>query len=167
MTWTEFWTDFGPLIQTVAFVVSAMAGVAVIYHNGKLAKQRALIDLIMQQRADAALNEAFRKVYQLASDDTERLSRYVDSNNHDEEYRAARAAILKVLNTQEFVAVGIRLGVFDEKVYKQLQCSNVLKIWNATSGFVHELRKKEKHNTIFQDLEALALKWEKDPIQRI
>lgn len=169
MTWIEFWTDFGPLIQTAAFVISALAGVYVIYHNGKLAKKRALIDLIMQQRADEDLNKSLRRVYELTHS-SERLSKFVDlssSNASDKSFPEDRAHILKVLNNQEFIAVGIRMGAFDESVYKELQCSNVLKLWNATSGFVYELRKIENRNTIFQDLERLANKWEKKPIKRI
>lgn len=166
MTWTSFWVDFGPLIQTVAFVVSAVAAVAVIYHNGKLAKKRALIDLIIQQRTDEQLNAAIKIVYGLANNDKNQLSLYVSPEGNDE-HQSIRAAILKVLNNQEFVAVGIRLGAFDEKVYKELQCSNVLKIWRATSGFVFELRKQTGHDTIFQDLEKLADRWSKAPIKRI
>lgn len=166
MTWASFWADFGLLIQTVAFVISAVAAVAVIYHNGVLAKKRALIDLIIQQRSDDQLSQATKTVFDLASANDKQLSAYV-SPNGDEKHQEIRAAILKVLNNQEFVAVGIRLGAFDEKVYKELQCSNVLKLWRATSGFVCELRKQTNHNTIFQDLEKLAQRWEKAPIKRI
>lgn len=75
--------------------------------------------------------------------------------------------ILRVLNNQEFIAVGIRTGAFDEGVYKQLQCSNVLKLWTATSGFIQEIRKIDGKNTLFQDFERLANKWEKRPIKKL
>lgn len=47
-TW-GFW------LQTGAFLLSAFAGVFIIYHNGKLAKIRALIDLIIHQKSDKEL----------------------------------------------------------------------------------------------------------------
>ena len=86
--------------------------------------------------------------------------------------RLKKNFILKCLTTTgvpeiEFIAVGIRLGAFDEKVYKQLQCGNLLKLWNATAGFIHELRRVSGRYTVFQDIEHLAHKWEKSPIKQI
>lgn len=152
-TW-GFW------IQTGAFFVSALAGILLIRHNGVLAKKRALIDLIIQQKANKELMEDIQGVYKL-HEDGERLSASVDQDCD------RRRMILRVLNNQEFIAVGIRLGAFDEKVYKQLQCSNVLKLWSAASGFIHDLRKIDGKNTIFQDFEKLACRWEKSPIKKL
>ena len=170
MTWASFWNDYGSFVQFVqtgAIVISALAAVFLIYHNGKLAKKRALIDLIIQQRADQDLNVSLRRVFALAKENAP-MSRFVTANPNDGDgLNADRAHILKVLNNQEFIAVGIRMGAFDESVYKELQCGNVLKLWKATSGFVYELRKSENRNTLFQDLERLARRWEKKPIKRI
>lgn len=147
-------------IQTGAFFLSAIAAVIVIWHNGSLAKKRALIDLIIQQKADEGLIKATQRVYQL-QDEGNHLSSKVGEDSED------RRTILKVLNNQEFIAVGIRLKAFDESVYKQLQYNNVIKLWNATSGFIHELRKMDGKGTLFQDFETLAKRWEKKPIKKI
>ena len=80
---------------------------------------------------------------------------------------AKKDAILSVLNQLEFIAVGIRIGVFDEELYKQLCCHSVLKTWEAASGFVYELRKQTQIKTLYQDLEHLADRWENDPIKQI
>lgn len=132
----------------------------VIYHNGRLAKKRALIDLIIQQKADQGLIVATRRVYAL-QDAGNHLSSLVGEDSED------RRIILQVLNNQEFIAVGIRLRAFDETVYKQLQFNNVIKLWSATSGFIHELRKMDGRGTLFQDFECLAKRWEKNPIKKI
>lgn len=147
-------------IQTGAFFLSAIAAVFVIYHNGKLAKKRALIDLIINQKSDAGLTNATRRVYEL-QDSGNHLSSLVGTDSED------RRIILQVLNNQEFIAVGIRLGAFDEAVYKQLQYNNVVKLWNATSGFIHELRKIDDRTTLFQDFETLSKRWLKDPIKKL
>jgi anti-sigma-K factor RskA len=147
-------------IQTGAIFLSAIAAIYVIYHNGKLAKQRALIDLIIQQKADENLIAATRRVYDL-QDSGNHLSSLVGTDSDD------RKLVLKVINNQEFIAVGIRLGAFDEKVYKQLQFNNVNKLWSATSGFIHEIRKIDQKLTLFQDFECLAVRWSKTPIKRL
>ena len=147
-------------IQTGAIFLSAIAAIYVIHHNGKLAKKRALIDLIIQQKADSSLLNATRRVYEL-QDAGNHLSSIVGKDSED------RRSILQVINNQEFIAVGIRLKAFDEKVYKQLQFNNVLKLWTATSGFIHEIRKIDNKVTLFQDFECLAVRWSKEPIKRL
>jgi hypothetical protein len=154
-TW-GFW------IQTGAFLISAAAGVAVIYYNGKQGRSKALIDLIVQQKTNKDLIDATKLVYKLGR-----------SGNHFSEYAPEgkdgpeRDAILMVLNNHEFIAVGIRTGAFDERIYKQLQCSNVLKVWRLSAGFVAELRKISGTDTVFQDVESLAERWKKKPIRHI
>lgn len=140
--------------------MSAVAGVLVIWHNGVLARRRALIDLIIQQKADAKLVADVQSVYRL-SEQGNHLSVLVGSDSEQ------RRLVLNVLNNYEFIAVGIRLGAFDEDVYKQMQCSNVIKLWKATSGFIHEIRKIDDKYTIFQDFEALAKRWDEAPIQKL
>jgi hypothetical protein len=150
--------SIGFWIQTGAVFLSAVAAIYIIYHNGKLAKRRALIDLIIQQKSDEKLIEATREVYALSKAGNH-ISQLVDSDKEP--------TILRVLNNQEFIAVGIRKGAFDESVYKEIQCSNVLKLWTATSGFIQEIRKIDGKNTIFQDFEHLAKRWEKNPIKKL
>lgn len=150
--------SIGFWIQTGAVFLSAVAAVYIIYHNGKLAKRRALIDLIIQQKSDEKLIEATREIYTLSKAGNH-LSQLVDSDKEP--------TILRVLNNQEFIAVGIRKGAFDETVYKEIQCSNVLKLWTATSGFIQEVRKIDGKNTLFQDFENLAKRWEKNPIKKL
>jgi len=153
-------TDTGFWIQTGAFFISALAAVGVIWHNGAIARKRAIIDLILQQKADTGLVADIQSVYKWAEEGNH-LSSLVGSDSEQ------RRTILHVLNSQEFIAVGIRLGAFDEDVYKQMQCSNVLKLWTATSGFIHEIRKIDQKNTLFQDFECLAKRWEQKPIKKI
>lgn len=147
-------------IQTAAFILSALAGVAVIYYNGKQARVRALIDLLMRQKSDQHLVEATRRVHALRTNG-EKLSKHVDKDSEE------RKDILLVLNNQEFIAVGIRLKAFDEDVYKESQYNNVIRLWNSCKGFVYELREADSKPTIFQDFEKLAKRWEKSPIKNI
>ena len=152
-TW-GFW------IQTGAFFVSALGAIAVIYYNGRQARVSALINLLLHQKSDVELIEATRRVYALKTKgDT--LSKHVSADSSE------RKDILKVLNNQEFIAVGVRLNAFDEDVYKQSQCTNVLRLWEVASGFIHELRSADGKATIFQDFERLAKRWGEKPIEKL
>lgn len=152
-TW-GFW------IQTGAFLLSAAAAIAVIYYNGKQARLRALIDLIVHQKTDQELAEAARLVNALHGSGqpwTAHLDPHCDE----------RKAILRLLNNQEFIAVGVRMKAFDEEAYKQMQYTNVLRLWDASKGFIEEIRRERKKDTLFQDFECLALRWKKKPIKEI
>lgn len=153
-------TDLGFWIQTGALFASAFGAIFVIWHNGSVAKKRALIDLIIQHKADTKLVASIQTVLKLHEEGCH-LSSLVGNDGEE------RRAILHALNSHEFIAVGIRLKAFDEKVYKQMQCSNVVKLWSITSGFIHEIRKIDGRNTYFQDFELLAKRWEQKPIKRV
>lgn len=140
--------------------MSAIGAIAVIYYNGKQARLRALIDLIVHQKTDAELVAATRLVNAL-HDGGESWTKHLSAECDE------RKAILRVLNNQEFIAVGIRKKAFDESVYKELQCTNVLRVWNASKGFIAEIRRERQKNTLFQDFEKLAKKWEKKPIKQL
>lgn len=155
-----FGESYGFWIQTGAIFISAVGAVAVIYYNGKQARIRALIDLIVQQKMDSELIESTRTVYALKGNGGKLTDHIADESPE-------RKAILKVLNNQEFICVGIRMGAFDEKVYKQMQCTNVLRLWSVAAGFIHEMREKDGKKTIFQDFEKLALRWTDSPIKQI
>jgi len=141
-------------------LLSAVGAIAVIYYNGKQARVRALIDLILHQKADTELIEATRRVYAMRSNGTS-LSSHVEVDSDQ------RKDILKVINHHEFIAVGIRMKAFDENVYKQMQCTNVLRLWSATKAFIYELREKDQKQTLFQDFERLATRWEAEPIKKV
>lgn len=130
-----------------------------VAENSAASKRRAIVDLIIKQREDIALRNAFDLMYELRQNGDGFIKLF------DEPERMHQ--ILYALDNMEFVAVGIRLGAFDEEVYKELQCSKVRKTWEAASGFVMELRHRKNHPTLYQDLEHLASKWDASPITEL
>jgi len=150
-TW-GFW------IQTGAFVLSAAAAVAVIYFNGRQARKRATIDLMLHQRNNQQLLQDTKVVWALA--DKAKTFASLAANPNSEEC----TCIFRVLNGYEFVALGIRKRAFDENIYKMSQFSNVMKVWKASDGFIREVRSAENKPTLFQEIEWLVARWERDPI---
>ncbi len=124
------------------------------------AKKRAIVDLIIKQREDERLSGIYLKLYRLSDQHTkisEACQRDKDLEND----------IFYALDTLEFIAVGIRLGAFDENVYKELQCSKVVKTWDSVAGLVMELRQQKKSDTLYQDIEQLAERWKAQPIKAL
>lgn len=120
------------------------------------AKKRAIVDLIIKQREDSELRRIFQELYKLR-DTNKKVSEFVKDAEKLRE-------TIYALDTIEFTAVGIRLSAFDENVYKELQCTKVIRTWDSVSGFVMELREEKHSPTLYQDLERLAERWKANPI---
>ena len=131
-----------------------------IKQNEKTSKKRAIVDLILKQRDDKRLSDTFKLLYSLReSGESVTKKCYEDRVIFDN--------VIYALDTMEFIAIGIRLNAFDESVYKELQCTKVIKTWDSVSGFVMELRNNKQCQTLYQDLEQLANSWSVNPIQEL
>jgi len=148
----DFW------IQTGIFSISAAAAIAIIYYNGKQKRMQMLTDLIVRQRANERLQEAIRQIttWRMAKIP---LTEFMDPNCEE------RKQIMRVLNHHEFIAVGIRLGAFDESTYKTTQHGIVIRLWDDAEGFINGIRQMRKSNTPFQDLERIVLHWKRNPLK--
>lgn len=154
-------TNLGFWIQTGAFILSAVAAVLVIYHNGRMAKKRATIDLVLHQKSDQKLIDALSEVYEMHRQESN-LFEHLPTLQSDQ-----GKCIRLVLNSHEFVALGIRRGAFDEQLYKEMQCTNFLKVWDATRSLIYEIRRQQKSETLFQEFEWLAKRWKRCPVKVI
>lgn len=150
-------------ISIVAIIIQCLLvwyAYQAIKQNENTAKKRAIVDLILKQRDDKRLSDTFKRLYQLRESRTP-ISEVCKKDPQIQD------DIVYALDTMEFIAVGIRLNAFDEAVYKELQCTKVIKTWDSVAGFVMELREKKRTKTIYQDLEQLANTWSANPIQEL
>lgn len=134
---------------------------ASIDHNEKIARQRATIDLLMTQRADGTLSDAKKSVGAIHNDGGDFTSLAAATKTQD----AQRGHILSIINNYEFIALGIREGALDESIYKRAVYSQVLRDWRAMKAFIMELRRQNKIETLFQEFELLAKRWEQVPLK--
>lgn len=172
-------------IQTLCIIISAIAAVFVLKNNAKLARRRATIDIIINLQNDCIYNECYKSVSDLISRDV-CLVDY--ANNKQTAESAACGSVLDeiyadnakidekakefsdirfVLNRLEFIAQGIRRKAFEEDIYKDLECSNMLRLWKAVCPLVMEIRRKHSKDTYFQEIEWLAKRWSKKPIKKL
>jgi hypothetical protein len=151
---------YGFWIQTGAIVVSALAAIGLLFYTLAIARKRATVDLVMQQKLDKDLVDARNKFRPLRRKETSFIS-YADNPD------APQNKFLQiVLNAREFEATGIREGAFDEKIFKRMVYNTVIKDWDSLKPYVMELRRKRNHQTLFQEFEWLATRWEKNPLKK-
>ena len=152
------------LLALLVQVVLVFFAYKAIRKNEIMAKKRAVVDLILKQREDPTLKRAFKVMYECR----EKKGNLSDLfNKAGEESQRIRDDVLYALDQLEFIAVGIRLNAFDEDVYKDLQCSKIIKTWDSAAGFVMNLRQEKQTKTLYQDLERLAARWSANPIKEL
>lgn len=152
-------TDIFQIISTVAACIAATATAFAISSNTTTSRKRATIDLIMHQNQDVKLQEAISIVNRLARQKIPLVDHYKEDD-------AFRASILKVLNAREFTATGILSDVFDEEVYKQSQCTIFTRDWKRLECVAKHIRQHVGKETLYQDFEILAKKWEANPLTK-
>jgi hypothetical protein len=151
-------------VQTGALIVSAVGGILIIRSRSKTERRRATVDLVLHLKNDNELTQAKRDLLKLHESDTT-FATFLDNKDSLEHKN-----IMRVLNTHEFVACGIREKAYDEKLYKRMQCSVIIRDWDAFCGFVMEFRKSKQsgaseRSTFYQDFEWLATRWKADPLK--
>ena len=126
-------------------------------------KQKATIDLLISNNSNAYYRER-RQVYVKMRDsgvNFTSLACQLDKNiqTNDEEQRQ-NFVVLDVLNSIEFICVGIKENLFDEAVYKRMSKSSVIKDWKTLKPYIMELRRINGNNDkLFCEFEWLAIRW--------
>lgn len=150
-------------IQTGVLCLSVIVAVVVIWYNGRIARRRATVDMIINEQKDIQYNEAYTVVSQLLANKQRLIDFAQDLDKECEELTALRF----VLNRLEFVAQGIRQGAFEEQIYKNLKYTSIVNLWAEVLPLVEEIRRKHKVTTYYQELEWLVNRWKENPIKKL
>lgn len=161
-------------LQLIVIVVSAYIAFSTIATSKATARERATLDTILDDNKDEDLYDAkilvhdFHKnpqAYFASKNDTSSTRTTlaqlftVDGSQLTPAEHEVRKALIKALNRYEFYAVGINSGLFDEQLFKRMHCSNILRLWKTSDTAVTQLRNFTKIDTLFKDLEVLAVRW--------
>src|SRR5260370_11550775 len=157
--------------QNLVLIVTAAIALVTLRTTSKHEQRRATVGIVRDQQKDLILIAARSTVrnmhYSPSGIDIKSLVSKTDS--------AELQAMFTVLNSYEFVATGLRTGAFDKKIYKGMYQNNVVTNWAMLKDFVvhyrvkyeaeHQGVKGMKAETLFQDFENLATKWESRPLK--
>ncbi|MDG2957003.1 DUF4760 domain-containing protein [Bisgaard Taxon 10/6] len=156
--------SYGFWIQTGAVVLSALMAVLAIHHNGRMARKRTTIDVLLQENQDVELREAKFAVFNLARDNENSfvVIYFQEKEQQSERYKQ----ITMLLNRYEFIAQSIRNKAFEEKIYKQMQYTSITSMWDRLCPLVYEIRRKQNNKTFYQEFEWLAKRWKKKPLKQ-
>ena len=158
ITWIE---THAQGIQTFFVSLSALSALFIYWRNSVRQRRIALVSMIMQHANDEKVKAANKMVRKLYNDNNKTLVQFIDADGEE------RRAILTVANHYEFMCVAIRHGAFDEKTYKALEFSNLVKNWIMLESFIKAARAEHSNQTWFQDFERIAKKWQNSPLKTV
>ncbi|WP_315920163.1 DUF4760 domain-containing protein [Mesorhizobium sp. SP-1A] len=146
----------GPLLQAGAILVSAGGVALMIQWNRAIARQRAILDLIVKEQTDSDMIAARKDFVNLKKDGN--LLQWADEASRSGEQATT---IRFILNMYEVVAIGIKKSAYDEAIYRDYCRTTVVLDWIAVKEFVSEYQLRYGHK-IFAEFELMAKRWATD-----
>lgn len=127
------------------------------------ARRKQTADLLFGTRSDEELDKGYKRLRTLhdATDDNVRAYSHPDKRGTD-----ATNEIRYALNHWERISVGITEGIYDERMLRQTNYSNVLTLYEHAEPFIRGVREFSGKDTYYQDLECLVESWKKKPLKK-
>ncbi|WP_341707749.1 DUF4760 domain-containing protein [Halopseudomonas sp.] len=148
--------------NSLLFFAAAVAVVSVLYARATAKKQQSA-DLLLQSRTDGELVAAMRCI----SD----LHELGDGSIRDLASKTAAETkeakcVRYVLNHWEYVSVGVQSGIYDEAMLRRASFNTVIQLHKSVRPFIDNLRGITGRNTIYQEFQWLAERWEAKGLSR-
>lgn len=125
-------------------------------------KQKSTVELLISNNNNPFYREQ-RKLFVDMRRNGENFTALACKIHEKGEHESQNSTILAVLNSIEFICVGIKEGIFDEAVYKRMSRSSVIHDWHTLKPYIMELRRLNNNNDkLFCEFEWLAQKWIKE-----
>jgi len=160
-------SSLAAIATAVAVTLSALTGFLIWAATRHAASKRAALDIIKDHLGDKDWIDADEN-YRNMHKDADKAAR---ERNEDfsietylkqfalpaERFSEERSKILKILNRYEMIAVGIRQGSIDEKIYKLWYRSSVLRIFSETILYIKE--RQQDNPQAYRQFHWLAYRW--------
>lgn len=129
-----------------------------------IARRKQTADLMFGTRADENLSDGYKCLQRLHTAHDSNIRSFAS----DEKQELPDAGQIRyVLNHWERVFVGVRQGIYDEKMLREANYNTVLRTWAQAKPYVEAVREKEQKPTYYQCLEDGAKRWKKNPLALI
>lgn len=148
--------------QDYFIFASVIVAILAIYYSHLSAKKRAVLDYITKEQSESDLTSA-KETLQNLHQEKDGIAKFAN----DEHKNSIEAiAILKILNSYEFICAAIHSGAFHEGMYKKIHHTRTITDYNGLKGFIAELRNSRKQQTLFQEFEKLGKRWTNNPLKK-
>ena len=160
------WIDFlakeqflSPLVLFLSVFFSYKGIVKTIRSNRKNMKDRATISYIMERNSDDEFTEGLKIILEIDRDDNQDIKKFAKKDHRVSE---EATKIRHIANHYEYLAVGIVNDIYNEKMLKKSSKGTTIRIHKALEKYITEIRRERKSNTIYENFDHLAGRWEKE-----
>jgi hypothetical protein len=185
MTYIEFISLVKPWIAPATVLVSASAASFFAYtaikSNRQLTKKSSTMKFIMDRSRDDNFVKSFDVIRRIDNDRNTDIRFYADKKdylglieNENKEAEKKKLAIEKgkhdsgvkclnyLLNQYEYMAVGIKKGIYDEELLKDASRSSTVAAYKITQPFILGIRENlsSPRPTAYTEFEELSKRWE-------
>lgn len=142
-------------------ILGVFVAIISIATSRALARKKQAADLLFASRNDDKLQKAARCI-EKHHDANDRNIRALAAKGRIEEEEPT--LIRHLLNHFELISVGIQNGIYDERMIKESWCGIIVRTYDQSLPFIQACREQNARQTLYQELEWLALRWKKDPL---
>lgn len=148
--------------NALLFCAAVIAVVSVLYARATAKKQQSA-DLLLQSRTDAELVNAMRCISAMHDRGDGSIRELASKNPADKDMANS---VRYVLNHWEYVSVGVQSGIYDEGMLRNASFNTVVQLHKSVRPFIDNLRGITGRNTIYQEFQWLAERWERKGLSR-
>jgi len=138
----------------LALIVAIFTVYITLKTNRAIARRKATIDFLLTKQTNEWMLKQRQQFIKLRQSQT--LMNWVARAQSDSD---EQRAILVVLNSAEYVAIGILNDTFDESLYKDAFRTTYVQDWMDLKPFVKALRSANQAPDAFIKMEGMAQKW--------
>ncbi len=162
-----FWGEsIGFWVQTLAIVLTAIFAAWAVHSARQMTKRKNSADVIFNSKNDSTLRYGISTIRRLNQDSSVEIAQFAyDLSEKSEDRRNDTASIIYVLNYYEYVAVGIKRGIYDEGILKDSSYTTLIHMYEFCEPYIQNVRRQNQRSTTWCEFEKLALKWKRAPLK--
>jgi hypothetical protein len=150
--------DFGFLAAPIAIVFSSVvAGTIAI----NISQRQKSVELLQNIKSDTRVDDGLATLRKIHNDSEIEIHCYAYSDKADTQ---EAINIRYLLNTFEQMTSGISDRIYDENIIKRSKYTTVVNTYKRAKKFIEKVQ--EGQPTAYQELVALAQKWENNPLEK-
>jgi hypothetical protein len=150
--------DLGFLFSPIAIIFSSLvAGTIAI----NISQRQKSVELLQNIKSDTRVDDGLATLREIHNDPDVEIDCYAYPGKADTD---AAIKIRYLLNTFEQMASGISDKVYDEKIIKRSKYTTVTNTYKRSRKFIDKVQ--ESQPTAYQELTAIAKKWDGKPLKK-
>lgn len=150
--------------SSVAILISGGVGATIavlsIKSAREIARKKNAIDLVISAKQDDYQRESIKVIRDYHEDAHKDIVSLAHKSSDDNVVKAQKH-LRYILNYFEYISVGVRNKIYDEKIIKDSMFGTISKTYTQCKPYILKARELSSSNTIYQEFEALAQRWAK------